>query len=129
MITPRSITPSIPVVQGSGKTFLQYAHEDEALLLSRRHDETRIPLAAIARVRAEGRALAVELTTPAGTVPAVHRIDGVSEAAATMFASALNAALPEAAGRDTTADGSALIETQTRPVSRRERKVRLIKWW
>ncbi|MFB7589888.1 hypothetical protein [Streptomyces sp. NPDC056169] len=122
-----SITPSTPVVQGSAKASLQ--REGDALLLSRRHDEVRIPLAAIAQVRAEGRSLAVELTAPAGATSYAHRIDGVSEAAAAMFAAAVNADLPEAAGRDTTADGTALVETRDRPVSRRERKTRLMKRW
>ncbi|MDV5145569.1 hypothetical protein R1T08_15455 [Streptomyces sp. SBC-4] len=122
-----SITPSIPVVQGSGKSTLQY--EGDALLLTRRHDEVRIPLAAIAQVRTAGRSLTVELTAPAGATSYAHRIDGVSEASAAMFAAAVNAALPEAAGRDTTADGTALVETRTRPVSARERKIRLVKWW
>ena len=122
-----SITPSIPVVQGRAKTTLQY--EDDALLLSRRHDEVRIPLAAIAQVRTEGRSLTVELTAPAGATSYAHRVDGVSEAAAVMFAAAVNAALPETAGRDTTADGTALVETRDRPVTRRERKTRLIKRW
>ncbi|MFI9207285.1 hypothetical protein ACIGW7_03945 [Streptomyces sp. NPDC053253] len=122
-----SITPSIPVVQGRAKTTLQY--EGDALLLSRRHDEVRIPLAAVAQVRAEGRSLTVELTAPAGATSYAHRIDGVSEAAAVMFAAAVNAALPGTAGRDTAADGTALVETRDRPVSRRERKTRLIKRW
>ncbi|MFE4615242.1 hypothetical protein ACFRJ7_03930 [Streptomyces sp. NPDC056747] len=122
-----SITPSIPVVQGSAKTTLQ--HEGDALLLSRRHDEVRIPLAAIAQVRAEGRSLTVELTAPAGATSYTHRIDGVSEAAAVMFAAAVNDALPGTAGRDTTADGTALVETRTRPAGERERKTRLVMWW
>ncbi|MGA5195919.1 hypothetical protein [Streptomyces exfoliatus] len=122
-----SITPSIPVVQGSGKSSLQ--HEGDALLLTRRHDEIRIPLAAIAQVRAEGRSLSVELTAPAGATAFTHRIDGTSEAAAAMFAATVNAALPEVAGRDTNADGTALVEAHTRPASRRERRNRLLKWW
>ncbi|GEB58659.1 hypothetical protein GCM10017674_04450 [Streptomyces gardneri] len=54
-----------------------------------------IPLKAIGRVRAEGRAVAIELTAAAGAVPAVHRYEDVDEAAATAFAEAVNAALPE----------------------------------
>lgn len=122
-----SITPSIPVVQGSGKSTLQ--HEGDALLLTRRHDEVRIPLAAITQVRTEGRSLTVELTAPAGATSYTHRIDGVSEASAAMFAATVNAALPETTGRDTAADGTALVETHTRPASARERKIRLVTWW
>ncbi|MER6996970.1 hypothetical protein [Streptomyces sp. NPDC000410] len=75
--------------------------------------EPRISLAAIARVRAEGRAVAVELTAPAGAAPAVHRVEGVSEAAGTVFADAVNDALPERADGDETDDGSTLVTTRT----------------
>ncbi|MFD3531544.1 hypothetical protein [Streptomyces sp. NPDC058664] len=122
-----SITPSVPVVQGRGKSSLQ--HEGDALLLTRHHDEIRIPLAAIAQVRTEGRSLTVELTAPAGATAFTHRIDGASEAAAAMFAATVNAALPEVTRRDTNADGTALVEAHTRPASRRELKIRLLKWW
>ncbi|MFE5796864.1 IS5 family transposase [Streptomyces sp. NPDC056503] len=72
--------------------------------------ETRIPLQAVRRVRAEGSAVAVELTAPAGTTPAVHWVDAMSEAAATVFADAVNATLPDRAeeARES-ADGSALV--------------------
>ncbi|MGW6393997.1 hypothetical protein ACWFR1_26650 [Streptomyces sp. NPDC055103] len=122
-----SISPSIPVAQGRGKTSLQY--EGDALLLTRRHDEVRIPLAAIAQVRAEGRRLTVELTAAPGAASYKHQVDGVSKAAVAMFAATVNAALPGTAGRDTAADGTALVETRDRHVSRHQRKVRLIKWW
>ncbi|MFJ2933728.1 hypothetical protein ACIO8G_13245 [Streptomyces sp. NPDC087219] len=122
-----SISPSVPVVQGSRKTSLEF--EGDALYLRRPHEDVRIPLAAVGRVRAEGRAVVVELTAPAGGVPVVHRIDGASEAGTTMFAAAVNAALDGAPGRDTTADGSALVEARTRTLDRRERKARLVKRW
>ncbi|MFE5509065.1 hypothetical protein ACFQ9J_00335 [Streptomyces sp. NPDC056529] len=118
-------TPSIPVVQGAKKTSLQF--DGDALLLSRPHEEARIPLAAVGRVLAEGRSVTVELTAPAGAVPSAHRIDGTSEAAATMFAAAVNAALPEVAGRDTTADGAGLVEARTLSPNWRARKLRTIK--
>ncbi|MFF0474461.1 hypothetical protein [Streptomyces sp. NPDC004284] len=120
------ITPSTPVVQGSQKASLQL--EGDALLLSRPHEETRIPLAAVERIRAEGRTLTVELTAPAGTTRYVHRIDGVSEAGAGMFAETVNAALPGTPGRDTAADGTALVETRGLPLSRRSRKLRRVMW-
>ncbi|MFI0925302.1 hypothetical protein ACH4TP_15415 [Streptomyces sp. NPDC021012] len=120
------ITPSIPVVQGSRKASLRL--EGDALLLSRPHEEARIPLAAIERIRAEGRKLTVELTAPAGTTRYVHRIDGVSEAGAGMFAETVNAVLPGTPGRDTTADGTALVETRELPLSRRARKLRRVMW-
>ncbi|WP_086825290.1 hypothetical protein [Streptomyces sp. NRRL B-24572] len=121
-----SITPSMPVVQGSKKASLQL--EGDALLLSRPHEEARIPLAAVERIRTEGRTVTVELTAPAGTTRYVHRITGVSQAAATMFAETVNAALPGTPGRDTTADGTALVETRELPLSRRSRKLRRVMW-
>ncbi|MER5203990.1 hypothetical protein [Streptomyces sp. NPDC002825] len=121
-----SITPSMPVVQGSKKASLQL--EDDALLLRRPHEEARIPLAAVERIRVEGRTVTVELTAPAGTTRYVHRIDGASEAAGRMFAETVNAALPGTPGRDTAADGTALVETRELPLSRRTRKLRRIMW-
>ncbi|MGW7197652.1 hypothetical protein [Streptomyces chryseus] len=122
-----SIIPSIPVIQGRKKTSLQY--NGDALLLHRPHEEVRIPLAAVARVRAEGRSVVVDLTAPAGAEPVAHQVDGASEAGAAMFVAAVNAVLPGVVGRDTTSDGSVLVEAQTWPRSRRERKVRLVKLW
>ncbi|WP_338496485.1 hypothetical protein [Streptomyces sp. SJL17-4] len=122
-----SINPSIPVVQGSKKTSLEF--EGDALYLRTAREEMRIPLAAIGQVRAEGRAVAVELTAAAGAVPVEHRIEGASEAGATMFAANVNAALDGTPGRDTAADGSALVEAQTLPLDRRERRMRLVKRW
>ncbi|WP_369144161.1 hypothetical protein [Streptomyces sp. R44] len=121
-----SITPSTPVVQGSKKASLQL--QGDALLLSRPHEEARIPLAAVERIRTEKRTLTVELTAPAGTTRYVHRISGVSEAAAAMFAETVNGTLPGTPGRDTAADGTALVETRELPLSRRARKLRRIKW-
>jgi hypothetical protein len=59
-----SITSPIPVLQGSRGTVLR--SDGEALLLSRPHEELRIPLVAIERVRAEGRSVTVELTARPG---------------------------------------------------------------
>ncbi|MER7946925.1 hypothetical protein ABTY59_05965 [Streptomyces sp. NPDC096079] len=117
-----SITPSTPVLQGSRKTSLRL--DDGALLLGTPHEEARIPLAAIERIRAEGRSVTVELTAPAGTTRYTHRIDRVSEAGAALFAETVNAALPGTPGRDPAADGTALVETRALPLSRRSRKLR-----
>ncbi|MER7520468.1 hypothetical protein [Streptomyces sp. NPDC126499] len=97
-----STTSPIPVLRGSGGTLQA---EEDALVLSRRRRERRIPLQAVRQVRAEGRALAVELTAPAGATPAVFRVRGVSAAAATVFADAVTARLPE----DREPDGAALV--------------------
>ncbi|MFI1655347.1 hypothetical protein ACH4ZU_10615 [Streptomyces sp. NPDC020472] len=119
-----SIIPSTPVVQGAKKTSLRL--DGDGVLLSTPHEEARIPLAAIERIRAEGRSVTVELTAPPGATRYAHRIAGASAAAAAMFADTVNAALPGAAGRDTTADGTMLVETRTLPLSRRTRKLRRI---
>ncbi|MFF5917456.1 hypothetical protein ACFY8C_03810 [Streptomyces flavochromogenes] len=87
------ITPPIPTLGGPQGTGLRAT--GDALLLRRVQEEVHIPLKAIGRVRAEGRAVAIELTAAAGAVPAVHRFEDVDEAAAAAFAEAVNAALPE----------------------------------
>ncbi|MFB7451630.1 hypothetical protein [Streptomyces sp. NPDC056194] len=121
-----SIIPSTPVVQGAKKTSLRL--DGDGVLLSTPHEEARIPLAAIERIRAEGRSVTVELTAPSGATRYAHRIAGASAAAAAMFADTVNAALPGTAGRDTTADGTALVETRPVRLSRRARKLRRILW-
>jgi len=102
-----SITSPIPVLQGDKGTELR--SEGEELLLRRPDDEVRIPLTAIARVHAEGRIVAVELTSPAGVESTLYRIEGVSRAAASAFAGAVNAALPERAAGEEAIDGSTLV--------------------
>ncbi|MFE1949628.1 hypothetical protein ACFW9D_04075 [Streptomyces sp. NPDC059524] len=124
-----SLTSPIPVLCGSGGAVLQ--SEGDGLVLSRSDMETRIPLRAVRRIRAEGRAVAVELTAQAGAAPAVHRVAGVSEAAASVFADAVNAILPESAGE--AVDGSALVTVRAAPepapLSRQERKTREFRIW
>ncbi|MFH9736818.1 hypothetical protein ACH4MA_03880 [Streptomyces roseolus] len=121
-----SITTSpIPVLRGSGGTTLQA--EEDALVLRRWRKEKRIPLRAVRQVRAEGRALSVELTAPAGTTPIVLRVQGVSAAAATVFADAVTTRLPE----EREADGAALV-TEGAPAEPEEavywRVVKLCAW-
>ncbi|MFE1550148.1 hypothetical protein [Streptomyces sp. NPDC058718] len=74
-----------------------------------------IPLQAIAHLRTEGRTVTVELLAPAGTAPAVHRVDGVSRAAAALFVPAVTAALPARAEESEEVDGSTLVSTRTVP--------------
>jgi hypothetical protein len=114
-------TSPVPVLRGSGGTTLQA--EEDALVLSRRRTAKRIPLQAVRQVRAEGRALAVELTAPAGTAPTVFRVRGVSAVAATLFAEAVTARLP--ADRDS--DGAALVTEGTPPESEDEAYFRTLK--
>ncbi|MFF2780345.1 hypothetical protein ACFVU3_36240 [Streptomyces sp. NPDC058052] len=129
-----SLTSPIPVLRGSGGAVLRSEGDD--LVLSRTDVETRIPLRAVRRIRAEGSTVAVELTAPAGTTPAVHRVDGVSEAAASFFAEAVNATLPECADEaGETADGSALVtvrslsDSQQAIESQQDRGTRVLRRW
>ncbi|MFE2163548.1 hypothetical protein ACFXB3_00455 [Streptomyces sp. NPDC059447] len=105
-----SISSPIPVLQGDRGTELRSTGEE--LLLRRPDAELRIPLAAIARVHAERRDLSVELTAPSGAEPTVYRVTDVSAAAASVFADAVNAALPARAAGEATTDGSALVATR-----------------
>ncbi|GAA3368089.1 hypothetical protein GCM10020367_05040 [Streptomyces sannanensis] len=125
-----SITPSIPVLRGSKDTDLRAL--DEELILRRAHQEYHIPLAAIALVHAERRAVEVRLTAPTGTAPTVYRIEDVSEAAATAFAESVNAVLPPAAEGAAAVDGSTLVTTRTverEPETPREAFRRRVKWF
>ncbi|WP_418956968.1 DUF3592 domain-containing protein [Streptomyces tritici] len=106
-----SISSPVPVLQGDKGTELR--SDGEELLLRRPDAELRIPLAAIARVRAERRDVAVELTAPAGVEPTVYRVTDVSAAAAGVFADAVNATLPERAAAEETIDGSTLVVTRS----------------
>ncbi|MFF3014964.1 hypothetical protein [Streptomyces sp. NPDC057939] len=102
-----SITSPIPVLQGDQG--IELRSEGPELLLRRPEDEVRIPLAAIARVHAEGRVVAVELTAEAGAEPVLYRIENVSRAAGGAFADAVNGTLPERAAGEETIDGSTLV--------------------
>ncbi|MFJ7157375.1 hypothetical protein ACIQUQ_20795 [Streptomyces sp. NPDC101118] len=104
---PSSSSSPIPVLQGDRGTELRSTGEE--LLLRRPDAELRIPLAAIARVHAERRDLSVELTAPTGAEPTLYRITDVSAAAASVFAEAVNAALPERSAGEATVDGSTLV--------------------
>ncbi|POX56218.1 hypothetical protein C3489_05685 [Streptomyces sp. Ru71] len=121
-----SITSPIPVLQGNRGTVLR--SNGEALILSRPNEELRIPLVAIARVRADGRSVTVELTAAAGTTPAVRRVGGVSEAAARVFAEAVNRALPERGEEDAVVDGSSLVVTRVLTESPAERRRSILRW-
>ncbi|MFF3209146.1 hypothetical protein ACFYYB_00660 [Streptomyces sp. NPDC002886] len=126
-----SITPSIPILHGRKGTDLRV--RDEELILRRaHHQEHHIPFPAIARVHAEGRAVEIRLTAPAATAPTVYRVEDVSEAAASVFAEAVNAALPPAVG-SVVVDGSTLVRIRAAergPEARtpREALYRKLKW-
>ncbi|MFJ7272515.1 hypothetical protein ACIQV3_38795 [Streptomyces sp. NPDC099050] len=106
------IISSIPVLLGDQGAELRA--ESDVLLLRRPREEVRIPLTAVARVHANGRVVAVELTAPAGTESTLYRIEGVSRAAATVFGAAVNGILPERPTGDDPVDGSTLVTVTLR---------------
>ncbi|MEV0172727.1 hypothetical protein AB0I00_16615 [Streptomyces sp. NPDC050803] len=115
-----SIMPSVPVLRGRKNTSLRF--DGSALILQRRDEEHHIPLAAVAQVRCERRAVEVVLTAPHGSRSTVHRLDDVNEVAAGAFAGAVNAALP--AVSEPAADGSALVTVRALDDESRELRLR-----
>ncbi|MGW0117026.1 hypothetical protein [Streptomyces sp. NPDC003327] len=122
-----SITASVPVLQGSGGAVL--SAEDNGLLLERPREHVTIPPDAIARVRAEGRSVAVELRAPAGAAPTVYRIDDVDEADATAFADRLTALLEGLGDEPAEVDGKALVVLRTLRTRWQVRHKRRITWF
>ncbi|MFD6994902.1 hypothetical protein ACFWA5_01165 [Streptomyces mirabilis] len=100
--------------------------ERDAVLLDRRGNRLRIPLAAIETVRTSGgpRRRVIEIVlTSAGATLVVHTLSPPSATAATAFADAVNAALPVRDAFEPRADGATLVTTVPVP-PRRERKDR-----
>ncbi|WP_051715736.1 DUF3592 domain-containing protein [Streptomyces bikiniensis] len=91
-----------------------------AVTLGRADGEHYIPLAAIESVYAEGRSVEVELISRAEAEPVVYRVEDVSEAAATAFVRAVDAALPDEVAD---VDGSTLV-THRPPVPPARRRYR-----
>ncbi|MBW5483794.1 hypothetical protein [Streptomyces bambusae] len=104
-------SPSAPILRGSGGTVLR--HEGDVLTLRRGDEETRIPLRAVRDVVPDRRAVIVELRAPAGGTPVTHRIDGVNEASAGLFATTLGTALARLPEPDPSFDGAALVTTRS----------------
>ncbi|MEU2114697.1 hypothetical protein ABZ567_03360 [Streptomyces sp. NPDC016459] len=119
-----SIIASLPVLKGHGSTVLSAA--PEGLLLERPSEELTIPGEAIARVRADGGSVAVELRAPAGTAPVVQRIDGADETAATAFADGVNSLLLDP---EEEVDGAAMLVLRTLRTRRSRRALRRTKWY
>ncbi|MFI9118644.1 hypothetical protein ACIGW0_04420 [Streptomyces bikiniensis] len=99
------------VLRGRGDAVLRFT--GAAVTLGRTDGEHHIPLAAIEGVYAEGRSVEIELVAPVETEPVVYRVEDVSEAAATAFADAVEAALPDQVAE---VDGSTLV-THRPPVA------------
>ncbi|GAA4936717.1 hypothetical protein ACFPM3_06630 [Streptomyces coeruleoprunus] len=66
------------------------------------------------------------MRAPSGATPSVYRIEDASEAAATAFADAVNALLPE---RTEEIDGGALVVLRTFAKTGRQRFLRRLKWF
>ncbi|WP_406860825.1 hypothetical protein ABZO31_10335 [Streptomyces sp. HUAS MG47] len=95
------LTSPLPHLRGTDGAELRA--EGRELVLTHPDRELRIPFGAVARVHAEQRGIAVELTAPAEVEPSVYRVVGVDAAAATVFADTVNAALPRPGGEPGTA--------------------------
>ncbi|MEU3743834.1 MULTISPECIES: hypothetical protein [Streptomyces] len=119
-----SIIASIPILKGHGGATLSAV--PRGLLLERPREELTIPGEAVARVRAEGGSVAVELRAPAGTTPVVHRIDGVSGAAATAFADGVNSLTLEP---DEEVDGATLVVLRTLKTRWQRKHLRRSLWF
>ncbi|MEV8533122.1 hypothetical protein [Streptomyces sp. NPDC051211] len=119
-----SITSSsIPVLQGRGAAVLSWKQGE--LVLERRGETLAIPARAVARLHAEARCVTVELRALAGATPAVHRIEDVSEAAAVVFADAVNALLPDPVEE---VDGGALVVVRSFARTRLQKFRRRLAW-
>ncbi|MGW7285758.1 hypothetical protein ACWGH4_09715 [Streptomyces sp. NPDC054847] len=120
-----SITPSsLPVLQGRGGAVL--TADRDALVLDRPREQVTFVPAAVARVRAEGRTVTIELRAPRGTAPTVYQVEDVSEAAATVFADGVNAMLPDREDDET--DGTALTVVRALTPTWHQRFVRRLLW-
>ncbi|MER5961381.1 hypothetical protein [Streptomyces sp. NPDC002057] len=119
-----SITSSsIPVLQGRGAAVLTWRQDE--LVLERRGETLAIPARAVARVHADARCVTVELRSLAGATPSVQRIEDVSEAAAAVFADAVNPLLPAAVEE---VDGGALVVVRSFARTRLQRFRRGLAW-
>ncbi|MEU5216067.1 hypothetical protein AB0G79_07695 [Streptomyces sp. NPDC020807] len=116
---------SIPVLTGKDRTNLTAV--SDGLLLRGRHVEINIPGRAVARVRAEGASVAVELRAPAGAVPVVYRIEGVDAVRAVAFADGVNSLLEPAGADGEEVDGASLVVSDTRTTPRTRRALRRAK--
>ncbi|MER7515729.1 hypothetical protein [Streptomyces sp. NPDC126499] len=101
---------STPILRGSDGAVLR--HQDGALTLRRGDEETRIPLEAIRFVAPDGPAVVFELRAPDGAQGVGYRVDGVNEAAAMVFATAVNDAVVALPEPDLSLDGAALVTTR-----------------
>ncbi|MGW7194624.1 hypothetical protein [Streptomyces chryseus] len=120
-----STTPSpLPVLQGRGGVVL--TADRDALVLDRPREQVTFVPGGVARVRAEGRTVTIELRAPRGTAPTVYRVEDVSEAAAAVFADGVIALLPDR--EDGEVDGTALTIVRSLTPTWHQRFVRRLLW-
>ncbi|MER7515733.1 hypothetical protein [Streptomyces sp. NPDC126499] len=119
-----SIIASIPVLKGRDGVILSAV--SRGLILERPREELTIPGEAIARARAEGRSLVLDLRVPAGAAPVSYRIEDVDEQAATAFADGVNALSLEP---EEEVDGPSLVVVHALRTVARERFLRRLKWF
>ncbi|MFE7581253.1 hypothetical protein ACFU5Y_06760 [Streptomyces gardneri] len=117
---------SIPVLTGNDRTNLTAV--PEGLLLRGRHRNITIPAEAVARVRAEGTSVAVELRALIGATPTVYRIEGVDGARAVAFAEGVNS-LIEPEEQEEEVDGISLVVSDTRKTRWTLGANRRLKWF
>ncbi|WP_307705290.1 hypothetical protein [Streptomyces sp. V1I6] len=120
-----SITPpSLPVLHGRGGAVL--TADREALVLDRPREQVTFGPGAVARVRAEGRTVTIELRARHGAAPTVYQVEDVSEAAAAVFTDGVNALLPDR--EDGEVDGTALTVVRSLTPTWHQRFVRRLMW-
>ncbi|KOG33076.1 hypothetical protein AQJ84_27485 [Streptomyces resistomycificus] len=83
------------------------------VVLRRSAEELRIPVEAMAEVRAEGRAVEIELL--GGAEPVVYRVEGISEAGAAAFGQSVGRLLPTPDGDAEAVDGLSLVDVRALP--------------
>ncbi|MFB7375572.1 hypothetical protein ACFC0D_37760 [Streptomyces sp. NPDC056222] len=118
-----SIISSLPVLQGRGGSVL--SADEQALTLERPGEVVTFLPGSVAKVHAEGRRVTLELRAKAGVTPVTYRIEDVSEAAAVVFADALNELLP---GPTDDIDGTHHTVVRSLSPTWHQRFLRRIKW-
>ncbi|GGX27849.1 DUF3592 domain-containing protein [Streptomyces lomondensis] len=108
-------TAAALVLRGKGRTALRL--EGQMVVLRSSAEELRIPVEAMAEVRAEGRAVEIELL--GGAEPVVYRVEGVSEAGADAFGQAVGRLLATLDPDAEPMDGLSLVDV--RPLTGRDR--------
>ncbi|WP_435284845.1 hypothetical protein [Streptomyces koelreuteriae] len=104
-------TAAALVLRGKRRTALRL--EGRVVVLRRPAEELRIPVEAMAAVRAEGRAVEIELL--GGAEPVVYRLVGVSEAGAAAFGRTVARLLPAPGGDAEPVDGPSLVDVRLLP--------------